>query len=90
MYELRTTSRFDKDYKKLSLTDKAITDEVIDILLSGKPLSPKHKDHALQGNLQGFRDCHIKPNLILIYRINNKDLEIFAMRIGSHSKLFKS
>lgn len=87
MYKLITSSRFDSDFKKLSNSDKELTAKVIDDLLSGKKLERKFKDHPLKGNLKGFRDCHIKPDLVLIYKIDQNELELFAFRIGSHSKV---
>ncbi|MCI6573892.1 MAG: type II toxin-antitoxin system YafQ family toxin [Arcanobacterium sp.] len=53
-----------------------------------KPLAEKHKDHDLGGNLCGFRECRIKPDLLLIYRIDGHDLILFLNRTGSHSDLF--
>ncbi|WP_428346784.1 type II toxin-antitoxin system YafQ family toxin [Moraxella nonliquefaciens] len=56
------------------------------LLLSNKPLPPKYKDHDLIGNYKGFRECHIKPDLLLIYQ---KDDECLSLaRLGSHSELF--
>ncbi|WP_139182336.1 type II toxin-antitoxin system YafQ family toxin, partial [Vibrio cholerae] len=49
-------------------------------------LEPKNVDHPLTGNWVGFRDCHIKPDLVLIYRVFNDQLQL--ARIGSHSDLF--
>ncbi|WP_299328074.1 type II toxin-antitoxin system YafQ family toxin, partial [uncultured Helicobacter sp.] len=69
--------------------DKDLTDALIDKLATGQPLEPKHKDHALSGNLQGFRECHIKPDLLLIYELCDDILQLNALRVGSHSKLFK-
>ncbi|MGE6605307.1 type II toxin-antitoxin system YafQ family toxin [Halomonas sp. NPDC076908] len=52
----------------------------------GESLAPKNVDHPLTGNWLGFRDCHIKPDLGLIYRIANNTLQL--ARIGSHSEIF--
>ncbi len=49
------------------------------------PLPPKYKDHALSGNYDGKRDCHIRPNNILIYQITETDL--ILIRFGTHNKL---
>ena len=63
--------------------------ELIDKLANDEILESRHKDHALSGNLQGFRECHIKPDLLLIYEKHNDILQLDALRVGSHSKLFK-
>ena len=88
-YNVNFTKSFIKDYKKLQTKDKDLTDVLIDKLATGQPLEPKHKDHALSGNLQGFRECHIKPDLLLIYELCDDILQLNALRVGSHSKLFK-
>lgn len=95
---LRYTSRFKKDLKRESKgqhqkTLKADLKTVIDSLVNDVALAEKYKDHALTGNWLGYRDCHIKPDLVLIYRkISDKDgneiLEILELvRLGSHSEL---
>ena len=89
MYEVFRTSSFKKDYKKLSNSDKALLKEVITLLANGEILDKNYKDHSLIGNYLGCRECHLKPNLLLIYRINNDVLELALTRVGSHSKLFK-
>ncbi|NEO14857.1 MAG: type II toxin-antitoxin system YafQ family toxin [Moorea sp. SIO3F7] len=58
----------------------------IDNLLERKELEPKYKDHALTGNWSGYRDCHIEPDWILIYKISGTHL--FLVRSGSHADLF--
>ncbi len=89
MYEIFRTSSFKKDYKKLSNSDKEILKEVVTILANGKTLDKSYKDHNLVGNYLGCRECHLKPDLLLIYRINDDVLELVLTRVGSHSKLFK-
>lgn len=89
MYEIFRTSSFKKDYKKLSTADKEILKEVVILLANGETLDQKYKDHNLIGNYLGCRECHLKPDLLLIYRIENEILELALTRVGSHSKLFK-
>lgn len=60
--------------------------EVVYTLLNAQELQTKYKDHALKGDFQGFRECHIKPDLLLVYRIIDNTLEL--VDIGSHSDLF--
>lgn len=55
------------------------------MLQVGIPLPPKYKDHYLSGNYEGKRDCHIRPNIVLIYQITATDL--ILIRLGSHNKL---
>ena len=89
MYEIFRTSSFKKDYKKLSNSDKEILKEVVTILANGKTLDKSYKDHTLIGNYLGCRECHLKPDLLLIYRINDDVLELALTHIEIHSKLFK-
>ncbi|MBN2833034.1 MAG: type II toxin-antitoxin system YafQ family toxin, partial [Campylobacterales bacterium] len=49
----------------------------------------KYKDHLLIGNYKGCRECHVKPDLLLIYKINNDEVELVLVEVGKHSKLFK-
>lgn len=59
---------------------------VVESLASDRPLAPRHRDHALAGSWKDFRDCHIRPDLVLIYRLpNSTALEL--VRLGSHSEL---
>lgn len=63
--------------------------KVLDKLANNETLESKYKDHALTGELKGYRDCHIKPDLVLIYQ-KQKDLLILkALRINKHSEVFK-
>ena len=88
MYDIFRTSSFKKDYKKLSNNDKAILKKVVTILANGETLDKKYKDHKLIGNYLGCRECHLKPNLLLIYKIDNNILELALARVATHSKLF--
>lgn len=89
MYHIFRTSSFKKDYKKLSTTDKTSLKAVVIQLVNGKKLDKKYQDHQLLGHFSGYRECHLKPDLLLIYAINHPILELSLVRIGSHSKLFK-
>ncbi|MDO7253052.1 type II toxin-antitoxin system YafQ family toxin, partial [Helicobacter cappadocius] len=62
-YNLETSRRFEKQYKKLSSNDKKVAKEVIMKLLDDKILESKYKDHKLKGEYKDFRECHIKPDL---------------------------
>ncbi len=89
MYNFTTTKRFDKQYKKISKNTKDIVlvDEVIAKLLSGEKLEKKYKDHLLKGNYKGYRECHIKPDLLLIYKKQDDILLLTGVKIGSHSEI---
>jgi len=88
MYKIFRTSSFKKDYKKLDAKEKELLKSVVTKLANGYILEEKYKDHSLIGNYLGCRECHIKPDLLLIYRVNNDILELVLVRVGSHSKLF--
>lgn len=90
MYELISTKKFKKDLKNIikSGYDISLLDKVVTILLQGKPLPEKYKDHNLTVNWVGHRECHITPDWLLIYLINNNTLTLTLTRTGTHSKLF--
>lgn len=88
MYQIFITTSFKKDYKKLSQKNKNILKEVIIKLANNEILEEKYKDHKLIGDYLGCRECHVKPDLLLIYRIDNQVLELALVRIGNHSDLF--
>ncbi|WED20590.1 type II toxin-antitoxin system YafQ family toxin [Vibrio sp. JC009] len=89
MYALEYSTQFKKDFKKV--TKKPISDimevgYVVSKLQRGETLEEKFVDHPLTSNWAGFRDCHVKPDLVLIYRIEHSTLQL--ARIGTHSELF--
>jgi mRNA interferase YafQ len=88
-FRLARTKRFKTSFKKLHLkdSDEAIYIDVISKLLNGIPLDEKCKDHFLKGNPQQYRECHLKPDLLLIYRIYRDEVQLID--IGSHSDLFE-
>ena len=83
------TTRFKKDFKREKKTDAGSAEllkEVVELLAQGKALPEKLKDHSLSGDWKDHRDCHLKPDLVLIYRTT--DEEVTLVRLGSHSELF--
>lgn len=66
---------------------KLISD-VIDILSKGEILPEKYKNHPLKGNLNGYYDCHVLPDLVLIYKIEKERLVLILFDIETHSNLF--
>jgi mRNA interferase YafQ len=85
------TSQFKKDVKRAGKRgqDLAKLREVMELLIEGKPLPPEFKDHPLRGNFAGSRDCHIKPDWVLIYTLAEKDTHVRFERTGTHSDLFR-
>lgn len=81
------TNQFKRDIRKhmLALITPAWA-EVLNCLCSGTPLPKEYKDHSLVGNWVGCRDCHIQPDLVLIYEY--KDEGLILHRLGTHSQLF--
>ena len=95
MYRFKPSSKFRKQYKKLNQKEKEITKKIINKLLNNEILESKYKDHKLIGKYAGFRECHIKPDLLLIYKKENNAssgrlpiLILVCIAIGSHSDLF--
>lgn len=89
-YTVKTTSQFKKDFKlamKHGLNIDLL-EIVIATLALGEPLPDKNKDHALTGNWIGHRECHILPDWLLIYRIEEEVLILTLARSGTHSDLF--
>ncbi|MGN8833443.1 type II toxin-antitoxin system YafQ family toxin [Selenomonas montiformis] len=91
MLKVRYSTKFKKDFKlakKRGLPMQELK-TVIEKLAAGIPLEEKHRDHALTGNYAMFRECHIRPDWLLIYRINDMELELIAHRTGTHSDLLE-
>ena len=90
MLELKTTSKFRRDLKLVKKRgfDIKLLQNVIDTLLRMEDLEEKHHDHALTGNYIGFRECHVKPDFLLIYAVDGNRLVLTASRTGTHSDLF--
>ena len=59
------------------------------MLANGKTLPPKYKNHPLKGDKNGLYDCHILPDLVLIYQIHKKELILYLLELDSHSNIFK-
>lgn len=94
MRTIDRSSAFKRDYKRegkgrhqLTLDDDLVP--VLTALANDQPLAPRHRDHDLSGEWAGYRDCHVKPDLVLIYRKPDEGTLRLA-RLGSHSELFGS
>lgn len=90
-YKLALTGKFKKGLKaaKKRGLNIALLDSVVEKLLHGIPLDDKYKDHALKGNWGGFRECHIQPDWLLIYLIEDDILTLTLVDTGTHADLFK-
>lgn len=88
--ELVPTSRFKKDVKRIKKrgADMSELRAVLDKLCAEEELEAKYRDHALLGEYAGFRECHIRPDWLLIYAIDKGRLILTASRTGTHSDLF--
>lgn len=89
-YVVKFTTQFRKDYKlaikrglKIELLER-----IIMLLAAGETLPEKNKDHALTGNWVGHRECHILPDWLLVYQVEDDVLVLTLTRTGSHSDLF--
>ena len=90
MYEVVLSNRFRKDLKLAAKRgcDLALLNSIVDRLAQGETLPAKHRDHSLTGDYIGFRECHIQPDWLLIYRTDEEALMLFLMRTGTHADLF--
>lgn len=91
MRTISRTSRFKKDYKREAKGQHRATLDaellaVVSLLASDNPLLEKHHDHPLTGEWIDHRDCHVKPDLVLIYRVQDAE-SLELVRLGSHSEL---
>ena len=89
-FDINPTSRFKKDLK-LALKrgyNMSLLQTVVDILCSGESLPEKYKDHDLTGEWVNHRECHITPDWLLIYKIEDDILVLTLTRTGTHSDLF--
>lgn len=92
MREVETSSRFRKDYKREKKNPNnpnlsGLLGKVIHLLRQDIQLDATWRDHPLGGDYSGFRSCHVKPDLVLIYEKNGSNL-LRLVRIGSHSELY--
>ena len=68
--------------------DMDLLDAVVELIAKKIPLPPKYRDHSLSGTYTGFRECHVAPDWLLIYRIENDEVVLYLFRTGTHSDLF--
>ncbi len=89
-YQVKVTTQFKKDYKLAMKRGLKITllETIISMLARGEVLPEKNRDHALTGDWVGYRECHILPDWLLVYRIDGDVLVLTLARTGTHSDLF--
>ncbi len=90
MYKLKFTNAYKKSYKRMvkRSVDVSLLDEVVDNLRQGIALDPKYKNHMLKGKFVGFYECHIKPDWLLVYLVEDDILTLTLINTGSHADLF--
>ena len=90
MLTIKYHTMFKKDLKKIKKRGYDISrlEKIVELLANEVPLPEQFKDHNLSGNYNGFRECHIAPDWLLIYQVNNNELVLVLSRTGSHSDLF--
>jgi mRNA interferase YafQ len=89
---IERSTAFKRDYKRVKATPRhrniaTLLPEILALLLNDQPLPEQNRDHTLSGNWRGYRECHIKPDLLLIYKKPSPKVLRLA-RLGSHSDLF--
>ena len=90
MYKIMATGKFKKDLKIMIKRgyNLKLLDDIVTNLANGEQLPVKNKDHNLSGNYVGKRECHITPDWLLIYEIDQEVLYLYLTRTGTHSDLF--
>lgn len=90
MLEVVLSNQFKKDLKLAAKRGYPLAqlEAIVDVLARGEALPERLKDHDLSGNFAGFRECHIRPDWLLVYRVHHDALILFLSRTGTHSDLF--
>lgn len=86
--EVVWSTTFARDYKRLQKQGASLRqlEAVVETLAEQQPLAPRYRDHPLKGNWRSYRECHIQPDWLLIYRVVGSELQL--ARTGSHAELF--
>ena len=89
-YHLKFTTAYKKGYKRAKKRglDLGLLDAVVEELRTGRKLDAKYRDHALHGDFEGLRECHILPNWLLVYLVENDILTLTLTDTGTHSDIF--
>ena len=92
MLEIVLSNRFKRDLRRAVRRgrDTALLEKTVDLLAAGRPLPESSRDHVLTGDWTGYRECHIQPDWLLIYKVHESELVLLLMRTGTHADLFES
>ena len=91
MHTLYLSAKFKKDYKKLKRNadfKREELEKVLNVLASGNALEYKYQNHKLTGDFADCYECHVQPDVLLVYTTNKEKLRIELIRLGSHAELF--
>ena len=90
MLEIVSSNRFKRDLKVALKRGYRISllEDVVNRLATREPLEERYRDHLLSGDYDGFRECHITPDWLLVYQVRENELVLFLSRTGTHSDLF--
>ena len=90
MYNVKFTNAYKKSYKRMAKRgiDLSLLDEAVDNIRHGIALDPKYNDHILKGKFNDFHECHIKPDWLLVYLLEDDILTLTLIDTGSHADLF--
>ena len=90
MLDVFYSSQFKKDYKKAVKRHCDIEElfKVIELLKNQQPLPLEKRDHALTGDYSGYRECHVHPDFLLVYKVVDSQLQLYLYRTGTHADLF--
>ena len=91
-YRIERTTQFKKDFKLAEKQGMDMTKlaDAVRLLADGEMLPREYLDHELQGKYKGYRECHIEPDWLLLYKITESVLVLSLVRTGSHSRLFRN
>ena len=89
-YHIKFTNAYKKSYKRAKKRglNLKLLDNVVEALGQGHKLDAKYRDHTLHGNWEGFRECHIQPDWLLIYLVENDVLTLTLVETGTHADIF--
>lgn len=90
MLSIKYVTKFKKDLKKYQHQHSILAElnTILKLLIKGNKLPEKYRDHALIGGYTGMRECHVKPDILLIYWVDVENKKLVVERLGSHSELF--
>ena len=90
MLTIEYTAKMKRDAKRLAKRGKDMSKlaRALDLLASERPMPAAYQDHPLKGAMQGYRECHIDPNWLLVYRVEKNRMILYASGTGTHSDVF--